>query len=160
LLFRNDVFGWGMTVSEIVTVVAAWESVLVVAPGPGDDVPEVAWGDVFFYYAPDGAMPTATQPFATIVTKDYPGDELSALHREGVYRVNVHPGRDSFTAWSAVADDDASALDRIIRHPVYGDLGWLAVLNPGEQTLSSTLELLREAYEADRARFERRHASG
>ncbi|MET4783441.1 DUF6194 family protein [Glaciihabitans sp. UYNi722] len=115
-----------MTTADIVKMVSDWEQVLVVTPGPGDGSPEVAWGDTFFYYTPDGEMPTSTQPFATIVTKNYP-------------------------------DDDQSELDRVITHPVYGGMGWLAVLNPGAQTLSVTRELLREAYELDRNRSERRH---
>lgn len=31
-----------------------------------------AWGDAFFCYAPDGVTPRMTQPYGTIVTKNYP----------------------------------------------------------------------------------------
>ncbi len=146
-----------MTIADIVTLVSDWDGVLAVTPGPGDDAPEVAWGDTFFFYAPDGEMPKATQPFATIVTKNYPDDELSRLNREGIFRVNMHPSRASFTTWSAKSGDDPSALDQFFAHPVYGQLGWLAVVNPGSQTAESTAELLREAYELARARYDRRH---
>jgi hypothetical protein len=146
-----------MTMQEIVELVRNWDGAFVLIPGPGDGPPEVAWGDSFFYYAPDGKMPTRTQPFATVVTKNYPEDERSELDRDGVYRVNIHPSRASFEHWAARAGDDPSALDRIIVHPVYGQLGWLAVVNPGPETTETARELLREAYELARNRYERRH---
>jgi Family of unknown function (DUF6194) len=146
-----------MMMQEIVELVRDWDGVFVLTPGPSDGHPEVAWGDSFFYYAPEGKMPTTTQPFATIVTKNYPEDELSQLDRDGVYRVNMHPSRAAFKQWAARAGDDPSVLDRIIVHPVYGQVGWLAVLNPGPDSAETTRELLREAYELARIRYERRH---
>jgi len=144
------------TIAEILKVVSGWDGVLVVSPGPGDGSPEIAWGDSFIYYEPEGTMPKNRQPFATIVTKDYPDDHQSLLDREGVYRVNFHPGPETFTARAEAAGTDATVLDQFIVHPVYGPYGWLAVLNPGDQTSSVTEELLREAYELDRIRYERR----
>jgi hypothetical protein len=146
-----------MKIPEIVALVSGWDGVLVVSPGPGDGAPEIAWGDVFFYFAPDGVMPTTTQPFATIVTKNYPDDVLSELDRDGVFRVNIHPSRATFTEWANKAGDDPSALDEMLTHPVYGSLGWLAVLNPGPTTTEHTRELLHEAYEQARKRYARRH---
>jgi hypothetical protein len=146
-----------MTMEEITELVRSWEGVLVVTPVPGDGSPDVAWGDTFFYYAPDGKMPTRTQPFATIVTKNYPEDFESGLDRAGVFRVNIHPSRATFAAWVALGRDDLSAIDEIIRHPVYGSVGWLAVLNPGARTAQTAKELLHEAYELDRTRYYRRH---
>lgn len=151
-----------MTFEEIVELVGGWEGVLVLIPGPGDGSPEVAWGDAFFYYAPDGEVPKATQPFATMVTKDYPEDEQSQLDRDGMFRVNFAAGRAAFTEWTSgpTADSsrgDPSVPDQIIAHPVYGSLGWLAVVNPGSRTSAATGKLLREAYELARSRYERRH---
>ncbi len=60
-----------MSIDEIIAFVDAMEGVLILKPQPGDGSPEISWGDVFFYYAPDGVVPKS-QPFATIVTKDYP----------------------------------------------------------------------------------------
>jgi hypothetical protein len=54
-----------------------------------------SWGDLFFYYAPDGVVPTAGQPFATIVTKHYPDDAGSRLARPGAFRLNVAAGREA-----------------------------------------------------------------
>lgn len=60
-----------MSIDDIIDHVAPLAGVLVLRPHPGDGSPDISWGDVFVYYAPDGQVP-ATQPFATIVTKDYP----------------------------------------------------------------------------------------
>jgi len=67
-----------MTIDEISDFVQSLGDVLTVSPQEGDGTPEMAWGDRFFYYAPDGAVPPG-QPFATIVTKEYPGEPPAGL---------------------------------------------------------------------------------
>lgn len=151
-----------MTIDEIVVLVKSFDGALAVTAGQGDGSPELAWGDTFFYYAPDGIMPKATQPFATIVTKNYPEDEKSRLDRPGTFRVNIAAGRAAFVEWTGhqpgePADDaDPSVADTVIAHPVYGSLGWLAVVNPGPSTTQAARKLLRLAYDLARARYERR----
>ena len=78
---------------EVIEFVKSFDGTLAVIPGPGDGSPEIAWGDAFFYYAPDGTMPKATQPFATIVTKNYPDDGRSCLDRPGSFASMSRPGR-------------------------------------------------------------------
>src|SRR3712207_7250569 len=114
---------------------------MTLAPRPGDGSPEISWGDLFFYYAPDGVIPRG-QPFATIVTKDYPDDRGSRLDRPGAFRRNISAGREEFLRWtgrepgeSATNDIDLSTSDVVIPHPVYGDPGWLAIVNPGPQKI-------------------------
>lgn len=146
---------------EIIGFVGGLEGVLTLKPGPGDGSPELSWGDTFFYYSPDGVVPAATQPFATIVTKDYPGDETSRLDRPGAFRVNISAGKEEFVrrtghAPREPATTDPSAMDTLIAHPVYGALGWLAVVNPGPRTEAATRELLHTAYRLARSRYERR----
>ncbi|KAB2383591.1 DUF6194 family protein [Actinomadura montaniterrae] len=145
-----------MDIDEIIDFVGGFEGVLVLRPQAGDGSPEIAWGDVFFYYAPDGNVPTTTQPFATIVTKDYPGDEESRLDRPGAFRVNIAAGKGAFARWTAPADP--SAADVLQAHPVYGDAGWLAVVNPGPVTEAALRDLLRTAHGRARQRNERRSA--
>jgi len=53
------------------------DGVLELAPGPGSEYPEISWGDHYFYFAPDGVVPQNRQPYATIITKDYPDDAAS-----------------------------------------------------------------------------------
>src|SRR3712207_9342837 len=90
-----------MRMEEVITHVEGLGGVLTLRPQPGDGSPEISWGDAFLYYAPDGAVPR-TQPFATGVTKDYPGDEGSRLARPGAFRVNVAAGADEFRVRKSV----------------------------------------------------------
>ncbi len=151
-----------MTIDEITEFIEALGGVLTLRPGPGDGSPEIAWGDRFFYYAPDGVDPPG-QPFATIVTKDYPGDPVAGLDRPGAFRVNVAAGRTAFRAWTgrdpreATPPDDPARSDVVAVHPVYGRLGWLAVVDPGPATRAAIEDLLRTAHGAARTRFGRRH---
>lgn len=141
-----------MTIEEIVTYVESLGGVLTLRPGPEDGAPEIAWGDVFFYYAPDGAVPR-TQPFATIVTKDYPGEPSSGLDRPSAFRVNVavsaaefreRTGRDKRAALDP--DVDFTAEDVLIPHPTYSRQGWLAVVNPSDATGEDLRTLLVAAH--------------
>ncbi|MER5550895.1 DUF6194 family protein [Streptomyces sp. NPDC002793] len=154
-----------MTIDDIIAFVEDLDGTLAVRPGPDDGSPEISWGDTFFYYAPDGVMPTTTQPFATIVTKDGPGDEQSRLDRPDAFRVNVAAGKEAFRDWTghvpreAVPDADPGVTDTVIAHPVYGSVGWLAVVNPGRRTDEAVRRLLREAHHRARARDRRRTGS-
>lgn len=60
-----------MTIDEIIAYVESRGGILTMRPAPGDGTPEVSWGDVFSYYAPDGVVPNG-QPFATVVTTNSP----------------------------------------------------------------------------------------
>lgn len=150
---------------EVLQVVRSFEGVLELAPGEGSEFPEIAWGDHFFYFAPDGQIPENLQPYATIVTKDYPGDRESELDGPGRWRVNVRIGRARFTDLIGedrdvedrdVTERNFSTPDAILPHPVYGSLGWIAVVNPGERTAGTILELLRAAHDDARRRTDGR----
>ncbi|RSN44099.1 hypothetical protein DMC64_21620 [Amycolatopsis sp. WAC 04197] len=145
-----------MTIEEIIGLVSGLDGVLTLTPGPGDEWPELSWGDAFFYYSPDGVVPTNVQPFATIVTKNYPGDETSRLDRPDTFRVNIHAGKKEF---ARDLGQNPADTDVLIAHPVYGNAGWLAVVNPASNTETATRELLETAYRLARARYERRAES-
>lgn len=144
--------------NEIVDVVSGFEGVLVIIPGEGSGSPELAWGDAFFYYAPDGVMPDRMQPYGTIVTKNYPDDEESRLDEPGRFRVNIHVGRDRAVH---IVQDGASPADAdvFVSHPVYGAAGWVSVVNPATSTSGLVVSLLRDAHEAARSRAHRRSAT-
>lgn len=151
-----------MTIDDIIEHVTALGGVLTLQPQPGDGTPEIAWGDVFFYYAPDGQLPK-TQPFATIVTKDYPDEPPSGLDLAGAFRLNISAGAAEFRAVTGrdpreqtPPDIDPSTPDAVIPHPVYGHLAWLAVINPAKRTSTKVLELLDSAHRTARARYQRR----
>ncbi|MFJ7996132.1 DUF6194 family protein [Streptomyces sp. NPDC096310] len=151
-----------MTMEEIIDFVQNLDGALAVRPEPGDGSPEISWGDTFFFYSPEGVMPERTQPFATIVTKNQPGDERSRLDRPDTFRVNVAAGKESFLHWTGhtprepATDEDPGAADTVMAHPVYGSVGWLAVVNPGARTDEAVRELLRTAHHRARSRRERR----
>ncbi|MBB5851136.1 DUF6194 family protein [Amycolatopsis umgeniensis] len=154
-----------MTIEEIIGFVSGLDGVLALTPAPGDDWPELSWGDAFFYYSPDGVVPANVQPFATVVTKNYPGDEASRLDRPDTFRVNIHAGKEEFTRRLGrtprePAETDPGVADTVIAHPVYGTAGWLAVVNPASRTEEATRELLGTAYGLARARYERRAEPG
>lgn len=145
---------------RIIETARSLDGSLELAPAEGGPYPEIAWGDHFFYYAPDGEVPQNTQPYATIVTKDYPDDTGSRLG-DGRWRVNIHVGRERFVELLGVEPRDASAADYsvhdvVLPHPVYGSLGWICVVRPAERTLPLVLELLRRAHDDARRRSERK----
>lgn len=148
---------------QILTELRTLDGVLELAPEPGSEHPEISWGDHFFYYAPDGQVPNNRQPYATIVTKDYPDDAASRLDAPDRWRVNIHVGSRAFTDLIGYAPGDIdeatvdySTADVFNPHPLYGAYGWVCVVNPGESTLDRTLDALRGAHLDDRRRVEHR----
>jgi hypothetical protein len=144
-----------MEMHNITSHVRVLDGALVVTPTRGDDAPEIAWGDAFFYFAPDGRMPERTQPYATIVTKDYPDDSSSELDAPGRFRVNIHVGGERVAQLVDEAAQSSDA-DAFVRHPLYGDAGWVSVVNPAERTGATVLMLLRDAHHAAQERAARR----
>ena len=148
-------------------MVAALPGVVVQTPGPGSGAPEIAWGDSFFFHDPEDAGGEARMfPFATVVTKDYPGfDEASRLDRPERFRLNLNVGRERFTELFGFAPStfgehqdafDYAADDVLVPHPVYGQQAWVSVVRPGP----ATQETVRELAAAAHARAARRHRSG
>ncbi|MFE9764334.1 DUF6194 family protein [Streptomyces sp. NPDC005808] len=151
---------------QIIATVRAFTGALVVVPEPGSSFPEFAWGDAFFYYAPDGQMPQNIQPYGTIVTKNQPGDAVSDLDPPDRWRVNIHVDRATFRELTEedpralTRARDYTAADTVMPHPVYGALSWISVVNPGDRTTDTAMQLLRGAHDAARGRFARRHERG
>ena len=150
-----------MSIDDIIDHVTGLGGVLVLRPQPGDGSPEISWGDVFFYYAPTGKVP-ATQPFATIVTKDYPDEPASWLDRPGAFRLNIAASAaesreiTGLDPRHSAQDSDPSTPDTWFPHPVYGRGGWLSVINPAERTAAKALGLLEAAHQTARVRSEHR----
>lgn len=151
-------------IEDTIDFVSSLEGMLTLRPHAGDGSPEISWGDVFFYFAPDGQVPQG-QPFATIVTKDYPDDRGSRLDRAGAFRVNIGVGAAEFRRVTGheprePSQADPSTADVLFAHPVYGQLGWLAVVDPAERTSDRVRELLTSAHRSARARHRRRTSRG
>jgi hypothetical protein len=150
-----------MTQEEIIAFVTGLPGVVAVTASEANGAPEVAWGDSFFFYDPDGDSPADRRmPFATIVTKDYAGfDAASELNRAGVFRLNIGVGRDALEELTGgSAGFDAAATDALIPHPVYAAQGWVAILNPGERTAALARALLTDAHAKAVRRYRRRRA--
>ena len=133
-------------------ITETFSGVAVLVASRENGAPEAAWGDTFFFYDPGRGLPADHRfPFATIVTKDYGEfDGASDLNREGVFRLNVGVGKETFAALFGHEKHDAHdfmALDRIMPHPVYGKMYWVCVLNPSATTFEAVRPLLAEAYE-------------
>jgi hypothetical protein len=149
-----------MTEDDITAFVTGLPGVVTVVAGEANGAPEVAWGDSFFFYDPDGG--DRRMPFATIVTKDYAGfDTASELNREGVFRLNIGVGREAFEELigappGQAGEFDAAATDALIPHPVYAAQGWVAILNPGERTAALARALLTGAHAKAVRRYRRR----
>ncbi|MEV0251567.1 DUF6194 family protein [Nocardia sp. NPDC050712] len=155
-----------MSMDQILEALRGCEGVLELAPAAGGPFPEIAWGDHFFYYAPDGQVPQREQPYATIVTKNYPDDSACDLDPPGRWRMNIHVGSDVFTELLGMAPRaepeavDFTAADVVLPHPVYRRQGWIAIVNPGVRTHALALGLLRGAHDAARLRAMRRVRAG
>lgn len=144
-------------VTELIIDLLPDACALVASPDNG--APEIAWGDVFFYAGEtDGALPQH-QPFATIVTKDYPGfDEASALDRPDAFRLNLQLDRRSFDELypEDVADEpiDFAARDVVMPHPVYSKQHWVSVVCPSPGRLAEIVPWLEQAHERAARRVE------
>lgn len=151
-----------MTLQQLLDFVRTLDGALIWSPEEGSDTPPIAWGDHFFYHAPDGQVPPNVQPYGTVVTKNYPDDTASDLDGEGRWRVNVHVGRDRFEELTGgegpqdLGTSDFSVVDTVLPHPVYRALGWVCVINPGDRTSDVVQGMLRDAHADAVARAERR----
>ncbi|MEN7551299.1 DUF6194 family protein [Rapidithrix thailandica] len=112
-------------------------------------------GDYFFLYGSDNRF-----PFATVVTHDNEYDHVSKLDREGYYRLNIGIGKERFNALFAhieaksgiggywEAEIDFTKENEIFPHPVYGNMYWVSVVNPTDETFKTLLlPYLQYAYE-------------
>ena len=87
--------------------------------------------------------------FATIVTTDEHDEGApSELARDGVFRLNIGVGRDTFERLvGSMTAPDYAALDTILPHPVYAKQRWIAILNPSRKTFDELVKpLIAEAH--------------
>ncbi|BCJ34399.1 hypothetical protein Athai_19020 [Actinocatenispora thailandica] len=155
-----------MSMDRLLETIRGFDGVLELAPAEGSAFPELAWGDHFFYYAPDGRVPRREQPYATIVTKNYPDDDRCDLDRPDRWRLNIHVGTAAFVELigenprTTATPRDHTATDVVIPHPVYRAQGWVSIVNPAARTTELATRLLRQAHDRARHRAERRNDRG
>jgi hypothetical protein len=125
------------------------------------------WGETAIFLNPDSLLPKGVY-VATLKDHDGAHDRASGLDRPGVFRLSFAIARPAFAArfglppprpakGGVVAGGwDFRALDRIMPHPVYAWMGWVAVLSPSWRTLDEALALLDPAVDAARQAYRRR----
>jgi hypothetical protein len=143
-----------VTEGQLILSIAGLPGVVAVKASEAGGAPEVAWGDSFFFYDPEGDVPADRR--LPIVTKDYDGfDIASNLNRHGIYRLNLAVGRVRFgqlvgypPAQHAAHEEDFDyrALDCVLPHPVYATQAWVSILNPGDKTSALARSLIVEAH--------------
>ena len=159
-----------LTQDDIIALVGAMPGVSVLTAGEENGAPQAAWGDTFFSYDPgDPDAAGSPFPFATIVTQDYAGfDTASGLDRDGVFRLNLAVGRDTFRDLLGYppgahrqrhAHIDYRATDELLPHPIYAAQAWVSILNPGPRTAARARALLAHAHGRARARQGRADAA-
>jgi hypothetical protein len=156
-----------VTETEIIALARGLDGVVVLIATAESGAPEVAWGDSFVYYDPDGSEANRKMPFATVVCSDYPGfDTESQLDREGVFRLNLAVGRAEYerllghppsASGQRHSDYDYAELDALTPHPVYAEQGWVSIVSPGPRTADQARRLLADAHDLARTRYQRRH---
>lgn len=123
----------------------------------------VEGGNYFFFYNPDPTVPPDHMfPWATLMVNDA-NDTFSNLDRPSIYRLNIDISKATFQAMFGTEKPrsikqtaqgepvfggyDYTALDQVMPHPVYGQMYWVCILNPGDTTLETVVRpLLDEAY--------------
>jgi hypothetical protein len=115
------------------------------------------FGYQFFFYGDDHRL-----PFATIANSDNDFDSVSHLDRPDVYRLNIGISKQRFQAIFGAEEVPQSAfdfteLDKIMPHPDYAKQFFVCVLSPSDTTLPTVLDMLAEAHDIAKTRYERNH---
>ncbi len=115
------------------------------------------WGDQSFFYNPGSRFANGAY-FATMKLHDGENDSASNINRPGVWRLNIGL---TPKAYKSVLGDkparpargeavegpwDFTSLDTLMPHPCYGWMGWVAILSPSAQNVTTLKPLLDDAY--------------
>jgi hypothetical protein len=103
------------------------------------------YGYVFFFVGDDHLM-----SFVTIANADNEWDSVSNLDRDGVFRVNIGVGRETFDQLIGKSFEseplDYSALNTFLPHPEYAKQNFICILNPEGENVEKIKELISEAH--------------
>ena len=130
-------------------------------------VVKAAWGETSYFYNPDHVLKRGTY-FATIKEKDGENDRASELGRQGIWRLNIGVTKAAYQALfgplparpakGGIIEGpwDVTVRNVITPHPIYGWMGWVAVLSPSEETWKRCIPLLKVAHGRAKVKFEKR----
>lgn len=119
-----------------------------------------AYGYLFYFYSDDHRM-----PFLTIANSDNDYDKVSNLNRDGVFRVNLGIRRETFSDLfpeSGAGGErtyDFTVLNTFLPHPEYAKQHFICILNPAGSNEATFRNLIREAHEVAKQRYERKNRS-
>ena len=126
-----------------------------------------SWGETGVFYNPGHVLKRGVYVL-TVKEKDGENDRASRLDRPGVFRVNLGLRRETFVrlfgplparpAKGGVVDmeEDFSARNRLLPHPVYAWMGWICALNPSPELFEQLKPLIAESYEYAKEKFSKR----
>jgi len=130
-------------------------------------IPVNAWGEKSYFYNPNSRFSRGAY-FCTLKEKDGDNDKASNLDRDGIWRLNFGLPKSEFqnlfgpppkrpTKGDAIRGAwEFRTTDLLMPHPVYGWMGWVAVLNPSTDTFDACKPLMKQAYDKSVAGFEAR----
>ena len=126
-----------------------------------------SWGESSFFYNLNDRLPRGTY-FCTLKEKDGDNDKGSDINRVDVYRFNFGLPEKQFVelfgekpkrpekGQTIEGPWDFTALNILMPHPIYGWMGWVAILNPTHESFSRIKPLLSLAYLKAVKGFEKR----
>jgi hypothetical protein len=122
-------------------------------------VPKASFGETSLFYNPGQVLPNGVH-FCTIKEHDSANDKSSNLDREQVFRLAIGLARDSYQRLFGArpgrpakggvveTDDDFTALNVLMPHPIYAWMGWAQILSPTIDTYTEVFPLIRGAHGA------------
>ena len=112
---------------------------------------EENFGYSFFFVGDDHRL-----PFVTIANSDNEYDDVSNLNREGIFRLNIGVGKETFNSLRSdlINDDiDYSVLNVFLPHPQYSRQHFVCILNPVGDRVGKVKQLIAEAHSIAAGRF-------
>ncbi len=135
------------------TARAAFEARLAALP---EVLVKPSWGEAAHFVKPGCALPSGAY-FATIKERDGPNDAASRLG-DGRWRISLGIGRAAFAERFGTPPSRPARggtveggwpfdmADRLMPHPVYGWMGWVAAVSPGPALLADVWPLAEIAH--------------
>jgi len=126
-----------------------------------------AWGERSFFYNPNSLLPRGVY-FCTLKEKDGDNDKASNLDREGIYRFNFGLPSNTFIeiyggkpkrpekGKTIAGNWNFTETNKLVPHPVYGWMGWVAILNPTHKVFAELKPHIPLSYEKAQQAFKKR----
>jgi hypothetical protein len=115
------------------------------------------FGYSFFFVGDDHRL-----PFVTLANSDNDYDDVSNLNREGVFRINIGVSKETFKnliGESSSEPVDYSLLNVFLPHPDYARQNFICILNPANENVQLTKDLIVEAHSIAAVRRQRQAKS-